>query len=44
MRGGAMRLEGGVIFVLFVDKEPTRIGLVLMHLIHDTARFFSRFG
>src|ERR1019366_625898 len=40
MRGGAMSLEGGGVLILFVDKEPARICLVLMHLIHEAAVFF----
>ena len=44
VRGGAVRLEGGVVLVLLIDKEPARIGLVLMHLIHEAARFLARFG
>src|SRR5258708_22037745 len=44
MRRGAMTLEGGIVLILFIDKEPARIGLVLMHLIHEAARFFTRFG
>ena len=44
VRGRAMRFEGGVVLVLLIDKEPAWIGLVLMHLIHEAARFLARFG
>src|SRR6266853_821160 len=44
MRSGAMALEGGIVLVLFIEEEPARICLVLMHLIHEASRLFARFG
>ena len=38
-----MRLQGRIVVVLLVDKEPTRLRFVLMYLVHNAARFFARF-
>src|SRR5262249_52543893 len=41
---GAVGFERGVILVLFVDEEAARFGLVLVHLVHHAAGFFTGFG
>jgi hypothetical protein len=41
VRGGAMRFQGSVIFVLLVDEEAARFGFVAVHLVHGTAGFLA---
>jgi hypothetical protein len=41
VRGGAVGFEGGVIFVLLVDEEPARFGLMAVDYVHGAARFFA---
>ena len=41
VRGGAMRFQGGIVFVLLVDKKTARIGFVPVYLVHRTTRFLA---
>src|SRR5579859_247884 len=41
VRGGAVRFQRGIVFVLLVDKEAASFRLVAVHLVHGTARFFA---
>src|ERR1700758_54457 len=43
MRRGTMRLQRGIVLILFIDKKPAGIGLVLVYLIHEAAGFFAGF-
>src|SRR5438105_11654673 len=38
----AVSFERGIVFVLLVNEEPARLGLVAVHQIHYAAGFFAR--
>src|ERR1700721_3995623 len=44
MRRGAVRFQGGIVLILFIDEEPAGVRLVFVHLIHEAARLLARFG
>src|SRR5579864_8614638 len=41
VRRASVRLQRGIVFILFVDEEPARLGLVPVHLVHRTSRLFA---